>query len=327
MKSKKIFITGGAGYVGTELTELLLNKGYIVTVYDLLIYGDNLKKHKNLKVIKGDIRDQNKIENSISDHDTIIHLACISNDPSFELNPTLGKEINLDCFEPLVRLSKKKGIKKFIYASSSSVYGIKKNDHVTEDMKLEPLTDYSKFKVDCENILLKYMDKNFFVNILRPATVCGYSKRQRFDLVVNILTNLAYHKREITVYGGNQLRPNITIQDMIRAYNILLDDLDQEYNGKIYNVGFENKTVNKLALDVKYIIGDDVKIKKVSSNDNRSYHISSEKFYRDFNFKPVNTIQSSILELKKAFEKNIFENSLGNSEYFNIKKMQNIKLK
>ena len=199
----KILITGGAGYVGSVLTPYLLNKGHKITVIDLMIYGENvLKEDKNLRKIKGDIRNQDLLEKELANHDVIIHLACISNDPSFELNPKLGKSINLDAFTPLVEISKKKEIKKFIFSSSSSVYGIKDEKDVHEDMSLEPLTDYSKYKAECETILQKYKSENFTPIIIRPATVCGYSPRQRLDVVVNILTNLAYHKRKISVFGG-----------------------------------------------------------------------------------------------------------------------------
>ena len=203
---KKIFITGGAGYVGSVLTPYLISKGYEVTVLDLMIYGsDVLKPNKNLKVIKGDMRDQDLLKKFISGHHAVIHLACISNDPSFELNPTLGHSINFKAFEPLVKISKECGVKRFIYASSSSVYGIKNTKNVDETQSLEPLTDYSKFKAACEDILLNYESENFTTIIVRPATVCGFGPRQRLDVVVNILTNLAYHKRKILVYGGEQL--------------------------------------------------------------------------------------------------------------------------
>ena len=216
--SKKIFVTGGAGYVGSKLVPKLLELGYKVTVLDLMIYGENvLPNHKNLKTIKGDIRNTTILENNLPGHEFLIHLACISNDPSFELNPKLGKSINLDSFEPLVKLSMKSNISRFIYASSSSVYGIKKEKNVTEDMSLEPLTDYSKFKGDCEKILNKYKSENFVTTTIRPSTVCGYAKRQRLDLVVNILTNHAYHNKEIKVFGGDQLRPNIHINDMVNS--------------------------------------------------------------------------------------------------------------
>jgi nucleoside-diphosphate-sugar epimerase len=324
---KKIFITGGAGYVGSVLTPYLLKKGYLVTVYDLFIYGNTLENNKNLKIVKGDIRDLELLKKSIFNHDIIIHLACISNDPSFELNPILGKEINLDSFLPLVKLSKESGIKRFIYASSSSVYGIKKEKNVNEDMLLEPLTDYSRFKADCEKILLKEKTDNFIVSILRPATVCGFSPRQRLDLVVNILTNLAYHKREVSVFGGDQLRPNIHIDDMVRAYELFILIDGNKINGEIFNVGFENKSVLELAEEVKMVIGDDVKIRRVPTEDNRSYHISSEKIKENLGFKYNSTILNAIEDLKKAFDEKKLNNPMKNIDYFNIKKMQFINLK
>jgi nucleoside-diphosphate-sugar epimerase len=324
---KKIFITGGAGYVGTVLSNYLLEKGYKVTVYDLMIYGANFKSNKNLQIVKGDIRDKKKIKNFIKNHDAVIHLACISNDPSFELNPNLGKEINYDSFEPLVKISKDEGIKRFIYASSSSVYGVKKELNVTEEMKLEPLTDYSKYKALCEEILIKYSTKDFVTLIVRPATVCGYSPRQRLDLVVNILTNLAYHKRKILVYGGDQLRPNIHINDMIRAYELFLKVSENKINQKVYNVGFDNMTVNQLAEEVKFIIGSDVSIEKVLTNDNRSYHISSKKIFSELGFENKFTIKDAVKDLQDAFIKKNLINCLDNEEYFNIKKMKSLNLK
>tara|TARA_A100001388_G_C28774992_1_gene506735 strand:+ start:6113 stop:7090 length:978 start_codon:yes stop_codon:yes gene_type:complete len=324
---KKIFITGGAGYVGSELTKHLLNKGYQVTVYDLLIYGNTLENNNNLNLVKGDIRDQDLLKQHLKGHDALIHLACISNDPSFELNPKLGKEINLDAFEPLVDLSKKADIKKFFYASSSSVYGIKSEKNVNEAMSLEPLTDYSKFKAECEKILLDYKSDDFITTIIRPATVCGYSSRQRLDLVVNILTNLAYHKKEISVFGGDQLRPNIHIKDMVRSYSFLLDQDEKKINGEIFNIGYENKSINQLAEEVKSVIGDDVNIVKVPSNDNRSYHISSAKIHDLLGFKNKFTIINAIEDLKAAFETKKIVNTFDDINFFNIKKMQKINLK
>jgi nucleoside-diphosphate-sugar epimerase len=324
---KKIFITGGAGYVGSVLTPYLINKGYKVTVFDLMLYGNTLKKDKNLNLIKGDIRNTELLKEAIKGNEIVIHLACISNDPSFELNPTLGKEINLDAFTPLVEISRHLGIKKFIYASSSSVYGVKIEKNVNENISLEPLTDYSKFKADCEKILFRYTSKDFVTVTLRPATVCGYSPRQRLDLVVNVLTNLAYHNREITIFGGDQLRPNIHIQDMVRAYELFINTGDEKINGKIFNVGFENLTVNQLASEVQKVIGSDVKIKKLPTNDNRSYHISSKKIQDELGFVTNFSILNAIEDLKNAFEKKILSDCLINENYFNIKKMQSIKLK
>jgi nucleoside-diphosphate-sugar epimerase len=324
---KKIFITGGAGYVGSILTPYLINKGHTITVFDLMLYGDTLKKDKNLNIIKGDIRNTELLKEAIKGNEIVIHLACISNDPSFELNPTLGKEINLDAFTPLVEISKNLGVKKFIYASSSSVYGVKIEKNVNENMSLEPLTDYSKFKADCEKILFKYKSKDFVTVTLRPATVCGYSPRQRLDLVVNILTNLAYHNREITIFGGDQLRPNIHIQDMVRAYELFINMENEKINGKIFNIGFENLTVNQLASEVQKVIGSDVKIKKLPTNDNRSYHISSKKIQDELGFVTNFSILNAIEDLKHAFEKKLLSDCLINENYFNIKKMQSINLK
>ncbi len=328
MKSiHKIFITGGAGYVGSMLVPRLLKEGYEITVFDLMIYGEDvIQDHKNLHKIKGDIRDLKLLNNIIPGHDAVIHLACISNDPSFELNPELGKSINLDAFEPLVQISKKSNISRFIYASSSSVYGVKKEKDVHEGMDLEPLTDYSKFKADCENILSKYQSDNFTSVTIRPATVCGYSPRQRLDVVVNILTNLAYHKREISVFGGDQLRPNIHMSDMVEAYVLMLKAPKEIIAGEIFNVGTENQTVREIAQTVKNIIGEDVKLIESLSNDNRSYHISSKKIAEKLNFTPKHTVAQAVEELKEAFDKGLLKDSLNNENYFNIKRMQNINL-
>ncbi len=325
---KKIFLIGGGGYVGSALVPKLLDSGYQVRVYDLFIYGDDvLEEHPNLSIIKGDIRNLVLLEESLKDFDYIIHLACISNDPSFELNPELGKSINLDCFEPLVKIAKKSMIKRFIYASSSSVYGIKKEKNVVEDLLLEPLTDYSKFKVECEKILNKFTSDNFETVIIRPATVCGYAKRQRLDVVVNILTNLAFNNRKIKVFGGEQLRPNIHIQDMVSVYLEVLKADEKLVNGETFNAGYDNFKVMDIAISVKEVIGDDINIEVFPTNDNRSYHVSSEKIKNVINFEPKFTIKDAIKDLKIAFEKNKLPNSLKDSKYFNIKKMQELKLK
>jgi nucleoside-diphosphate-sugar epimerase len=308
------------------LVEHLLNLKHEITVIDLMIYGNNLPKHENLITIKGDIRNIQLLENSIKDFDVVIHLACISNDPSFDLDPKLGKSINLDCFEPLVKICKKNGVKRFIYASSSSVYGIKEEKDVNENSLLEPLTDYSKFKVECEKILLNFASKNFNCIVVRPATVCGYSVRQRLDVVVNILTNLAYHKKEITVLGGSQLRPNIHIKDMVRVYEYLINTDINKHNGEIFNAGYENLSVMKIANTVKEVIGNDIKIKIEKSNDNRSYHISSEKIKKTLNYENNFTIKDAIYDLKNAFDKGLLKNTLTNEMYFNIKRMNNIEL-
>tara|TARA_Y100000741_G_scaffold364791_1_gene357028 strand:- start:1328 stop:2311 length:984 start_codon:yes stop_codon:yes gene_type:complete len=325
---KKILITGGAGYVGSALADELVSKNYDVSVIDLCIYGREVFKNSNkINLVVGDIRDTDLLKKIIPGHDAVIHLACISNDPSFELNPELGKSINLDAFEPIVKISKDNGVKRFIYASSSSVYGIKEEKNVHEEMELKPLTDYSKFKVNCEEICLKYNSKDFDVLVIRPATVCGYSMRQRFDLVVNILTNLALNNKPITVFGGEQLRPNIHIKDMVRAYLMGLTKESNLINGKIFNAGYDNQKVIELADIVKTNVNKNTEIIQTSSNDNRSYHISSEKIKRELGFKNEYNIGDAVKDIKKAYESKLFNDSLNNEIYFNVKMMKKINLK
>ena len=323
----KVFVTGGAGYVGAVLVPHLLKEGFEVTVLDLMIYGEHvLQMHNNLNAVKGDIRNQDLLKKLIPGNDAVIHLACISNDPSFEMNPELGKSINFDAFRPLVDIAKKSNVKRFFYASSSSVYGIKDEPNVHEEMELEPLTDYSIFKADCEKILAEYQSDDFTTATIRPATVCGYSPRQRLDVVVNILTNLAYHKREISIFGGDQLRPNIHIKDMVEAYMVLLRAPKEKIAGQIYNAGYEIQSVKDIAETVKNTVGDDVKLVTSHSDDNRSYHISSKKIQTELGFQATHTIRDAVEDLCKAFDKNLLPNSLDDEMYFNIKRMNNLEL-
>jgi nucleoside-diphosphate-sugar epimerase len=329
----RVFVAGGAGYVGSRLVPSLLEKGHEVVVYDLYLYDQTvfqpLQNCHGLIEIQGDIRDIQKVRNSLEGCEAIIHLACISNDPSFELNPLLGKSINLDSFEPFVLLSKELGVRRFIYASSSSVYGVKEELDVTEEMSLEPLTDYSLFKAECEKILLRHLGENFLCTILRPATVCGYAPRQRLDVVVNILTNLAYHTGKIKVMGGKQMRPNIHIEDMVRCYLHILEQPKEKIQGAIFNVGYHNHTVLELGEIVAKIVGQkrSVEIEMVETNDNRSYHVSSEKIARELQFFATHTIEEAVKDLVDALEGGKLPNAMEDKRYFNIKTMKAADLK
>jgi nucleoside-diphosphate-sugar epimerase len=242
------------------------------------------------------------------------------------MDPKLGESINLDAFQPLVEISRASGVKRFIYASSSSVYGVKSEPNVSEDMSLEPLTDYSRFKAECEKILANYQSPDFTTVTIRPATVCGYSRRQRLDVVVNILSNLAFHKRKITVFGGKQLRPNIHIADMVEAYVVLLNAPKELIAGEIFNAGYENQSVEELAISVRDVMGDDVELVTSPTDDNRSYHISSQKISKVLGFVPSHTIKDAIVDMKQALESGLLPNSLTDDKYFNIKRMQSEKL-
>jgi len=327
---QQVLVTGGAGYVGAVLVPKLLKQGYKVKVLDLYIYGDDIladvKDHPSLLQVRGDIRDRALLERVMPDVDAVIHLACISNDPSFELDPELGKSINYNAFLDLVDVSKSCGVKRFIYASSSSVYGIKEVANVTEEIKLEPLTDYSKYKAMCEEVLLRERSPGFVTLILRPATVCGYSPRMRFDLTVNILTNHAVNDRKITVFGGDQLRPNIHIEDMSDLYVQALQWADEAIDGKVFNAGYENHTVSEIAEIVSRVVGDDVVITKTPTNDNRSYHISSEKIRSELGFVPSHSIEDAVSDLVYAFQSGKILDAMTNSRYYNIRMMQDLHL-
>lgn len=324
----KTLVVGGLGYVGSVLVQELLEQKYKVKVFDLNIYNfKTFENSENLEIIEGDVRNLDSLKYAVNDCDTVIHLACISNDPSFDLDPTLGKSINLDFFDPFIKICKENSVKRFIYASSSSVYGVKKEENVHEKMSLEPLTDYSKYKAACEKILLKYQSEKFCTTIVRPATVCGFSPRQRFDLVVNLLSNLALNNRDITVFGGSQLRPNIHIKDMVRAYLKILESPISKIAGEIFNVGYENMKVIDIAFLVKKIINPEINIKILESNDNRSYHISSKKISSHLDFTSKFSVADAIKDIKDAYDEGYFFNSLGNEMYFNIKRMKAINLK
>ena len=328
---KKIFITGGAGYIGARLTPYLLKKKFKVTVYDTFYFGNTLPRNKNLTIVKGDIRNTKKLKKSCKNHDVFLHLACISNDTSYQLNEKLSKTINFDAFEPMVKAAKEQKIKRFIYASTSSVYGISKKKNVRENHKLLPLTLYNKFKGMCEPILFKYTDKNFEGVVFRPATVCGFSPKMRFDLSVNILTNFAYNKKFIKVFGGKQLRPNLHISDYCDVVLKLIKAPSNKIKNQIFNVGNQNMSIDNIAKLVKMTIEKKYKFKinivRSKSNDMRSYHINSDKIYKILKFKPKKNIKDAILEICDGFEKKKIKNSFTNLNFFNVQKLKKLNVR
>lgn len=319
----KICIIGGAGYVGSALVPHLIHRGHKVTVLDTFWYGDYLKRDTHLTKIVGDMRSKADLRKSIKGQDAVIHLACVSNDPSFDMNPKLGKSVNYDSFKGVLDVLQQENISRFIYASSSSVYGVSKAHDVVEATRKKPLTDYSKYKLACETMLKTYGSGGIWT-ILRPATVCGYSPRMRLDLVVNILTIHALKRKKITIFGTKNIRPNINIQDMVRAYEFILEKPYKQVDQQIYNVGFENLNLLQIANLVKRTIGDpDIQIEEELTIDKRSYHINSDKIL-ELGFKPRNSVKEAIRSIKE----NIIEliSPLDNPAYYNINKMKEIGL-
>ena len=334
LKFPTVFVTGGAGYVGAVLVQKMLALGYRVKVLDLYTFGedvfDGIADKSRLKEIKGDICDEELLAKVLPGCDAVIHLACISNDPTFELNPDLSRKINFDAFEPLVKISKNSGVKRFIYASTCSVYGVSDADNVTEDHPLLPITDYNKYKGLCEPVLLKYQSPDFTTVIIRPATVCGYSPRQRLDLTVNILTNHAYHNNKIRVFGGDQERPNIHIDDITDLYLKLLELPEEKIAGRTYNAGYQNQKVGDIARIIQSVFKQEFpdrpepEIVKEPSDDIRSYRISSEKIKRELGFVPAKTIEDAVRDLICAFKAGKLPESLTDEKYFNIRLLKKL---
>ena len=325
---KHVLVTGGAGYVGTVLAPHLLAAGYDVTVYDILYFGCALPPHPRLRIVEGDIRDAPRFREAVRGADAVIHLACISNDPSFELDEALSRSSNYDCFEPLVVAARAEGVRRFIYASTSSVYGVSDAPEVTEDHPLVPLTLYNKYKGMCEPLLFKHQSSEFVCVTIRPATICGYSPRMRLDLTVNILTNHAVNTGRITVFGGAQLRPNIHIQDLCDLYALLLRVPDGAIAGRTFNAGYQNHSVMEIATMVRKVVAEEfpekgeIEIVTTPTNDIRSYHINSDRIAAALGFRPRRGIEDAVRDLSAAFKAGKLPGSMTDERYYNVKALK-----
>jgi nucleoside-diphosphate-sugar epimerase len=329
----KVFVTGGAGYCGSRLVPQLLDHGYKVTVYDIMYFGDAFlpKSNSNLRIVQGDIRDTEKLAAAVEGHDAFVSLACISNDASFELDEALSTSVNLHAFEPMVLAAKRAGVRRFVYASSSSVYGVSDAPDVTEDHPLLPLTLYNKYKGMCEPLLARHTDPRFVGVTFRPATVCGYAPRQRLDLAVNILTNHAINNNKITVFGGSQLRPNLHVQDYVDVVELLMTAPDDRIADEIFNVGTQNLSLMEIAHLVKRVVEaefpgrGDLAIVTTPTDDIRSYHINSDKIKRTLGFVPQYTVEDAVRDLCHAFKSGEIPNSMEDDYYFNVRRLKRLK--
>jgi nucleoside-diphosphate-sugar epimerase len=329
---RTVLISGGAGYVGSALVPELLKRGYHVRVVDSFWYGRDVfgdaYVHPQLELTEVDIRDLARLNRALKGMDAVIHLACISNDPSFELDPKLGKSINYDAFTGLLQGAVDEGVRRFIYASSSSIYGVKEEPDVREDAEPKPLTDYSRFKLDCERDLLACPKVSGMERVIvRPATVCGYAPRLRLDLTVNVLTIHALVNHRIRIFGGKQLRPNLNIKDMVRAYLAFLDAPATKVDREAFNVGFQNRSVEDIAKLVCDTLGDSsIELEYTPSDDNRSYHVNADKIKCVLGFEPKFNIEDAILSIAHAYEAGKIRDPFKNTLYSNIKRMQELKV-
>jgi len=306
----KILLTGGCGYVGTLLTEALLQDDHEVRVVDAQWFGNFLSPHPRLDLIKEDIRNLDVAW--LEGVDVILHLANVANDPSVDLDPTLSWEVNVLAAQQLADFAVRAGVRQFVYASSGSVYGVKEEEKVTEDLPLVPISAYNKTKMVAERVLLSYSDQ-MAVHCIRPATVCGLSPRMRLDLSVNLLTMQALANGRITVFGGDQTRPNIHVQDLVNVYRHFIH---QDLPTGCYNAGFENLSILEIAKNVSNVIPAEIIVSE--SNDPRSYRICSDKLLAT-GFVPNRSVQYAIEEIVEAFESGKLQDG---DQCYNVKWMQ-----
>lgn len=302
---KTILLTGGAGYIGSVLTPKLLGLGHHVTVLDSLVYGEEslapVRDHAGFELVVGDIRDRRFVRGQLErGFDTVVHLAAISNDPSSELEPELTRQVNLDAVDHLMTAAKSAGVGRFLYASSASVYGIKEEEEVVESLPLEPITLYARYKAEGEAILRELVDRDFRAISVRAATVCGYSPRMRLDLSINILTEHAATRGRIRVFGGEQQRPNIHIEDLADFYTLLVEAPSDLLTGEAFNVSRSNAAMLELAEMIRETVDSSVAIDVVPSDDQRSYRLATGKAKRVLGFEPARSLVEAVREVASA---------------------------
>ncbi len=324
-----IFIPGGAGYVGSVLVPKLLQMGHEVSVLDLYLYGRDVFsgvgfKH-NLTEWQYDVRDVDAVKTAVNGCDTVIHLASISNDPCWELDPRLAQAVDGDAFLPLVKACKKAGVQRFVYASSSSVYGKCDLPRVLESQPLAPITPYSQMKMLNEKKLLRQATDSFCVTIVRPGTVCGTAPRQRLDVIVNLLVIDALCRRKITVFGGNQHRAHLHVDDMAEVYAALVVANRERVHKQVFNAARDNYTIFELAFMVQRMVGVEMVVEK--TEDPRSYRIDSSKLCLGLGFTFRKTVPDAILELVTAYHEGLIPNALTDDSYYNVRQLKKLNMK
>lgn len=317
MNNKTVLITGGAGYVGVQLVNALLQLGFRVKVVDLFLYGNTFEPHTNLELLRGDVRDLEFIRQALQNTDAVVYLACVSNDPGYEMDSQIGYEINYLAFEPFVKAARKAGVKRFLYPSSCSVYGNAGQEIKNEEGVVAPITDYAICKHLCEKVLSSYSSSEFATVILRPATIYGYSPRMRFDLLINQLTNQLYNSENIRLSNSHRIRPSLHILDMVKAYCQLLTCEKTLFNGKIFNIAYDNLPILTIGEKIAEILTKQPIFHIENSNDQRSYNVSSEKISRELGFSPSYGISDAVCEIADALRDGTLSETFSNPLYYN----------
>lgn len=317
MNKKTVLITGGAGYVGTQLVSALLQLDFSVKVIDLFLYGNTLEPHTDLELLRGDVRDLKFIRQALQNTDAVVYLACVSNDPGYEMDPQIGYEINYLAFEPFVIAAREAGVKRFLYPSSCSVYGNAGQQVKDEEGIVAPMTDYATCKHLCEEVLFRYSSSEFATVILRPATIYGYSPRMRFDLLINQLTNQIYNSENITLSGAHRTRPSLHILDMVSVYSQLLICETALFNGEVFNIAYDNLPILTIGEKIAEILGKRPVFHIGNSNDQRSYSVSSEKISRELGFSPSYGISDAVCGIADALRNGSLSETFSNPLYYN----------